>query len=243
MPETTLQRSPRSRIIEPELIIPTVRWDAFKREFKWEQGEHATLIGPTGVGKTTLAAELLEQRKWVVAFLTKSRDETYKLFRKRGFQAIKTWPPPPDMRKVMLWPVQRASNLLGDNAIKRREFAKALEHVNRSGSWTLYFDEVRFLTRMLQLAKQIENVWMQGRSADITVVASTQRSAWIPLEAYSETKHLIVWDNPDEHNTRRLKEISGVQDLQQVARQLRYHQFIYSNNVTRKKLISELEMR
>lgn len=200
------------------------------------------MIGPNGVGKTTLAADILERRKWVVAFLTKTKDDTYALFKKQGFEVISSWPPPPDMQKVMLWPVQRAKEPSGDNAIKRREFKKCLEHVYRSGHWTLYFDEVRFLTRTLGLQRIIEDIWMQGRSAKITVVASTQRSAWIPLEAYSETKHLFVWDNPDEHNMRRLKEISGVQDLQMLARSLGYHQFLYSNKITRKKLISQLEM-
>ena len=228
---------------DPSLIIPTVSWDEFKQKFVWNQGEHGTLIGPNGVGKTTLAADILDRRKWVVAFLTKTKDDTYNLFRQRGFEAVSTWPPPPDMQRVMLWPVQRAKDPINDNTIKRREFRKALAHVYRSGSWTLYFDEVRFLTRTLKLAHEIETVWLQGRSAKITVVASSQRSAWIPLEAYSETKHLWVWDNPDEHNMRRLKEISGVQELQRLAKSLGYHQFLYSNNITRSKLISELEMR
>jgi hypothetical protein len=228
---------------DSDLLIPSVSWDEFKRKFVWKQGQHGTLIGPNGVGKTTLAADLLDRRKWVVAFFTKTKDDTYNLFKQHGFEVISSWPPPPDMQRVILWPVQRAKDPLQDNAIKRREFRKALAHVYRSGSWTLYFDEVRFLTRILKLANEVENVWLQGRSAKISVLASTQRSAWIPLEAYSETKHLWVWDNPDEHNMRRLKEISGVQELQRLARRLSYHEFLYSNNITREKLISQLELR
>ena len=235
--------TPRLQIIENNLEIPTVGWDDFQRKFVWKQGQHVTLIGPNGVGKTTLASELLERRKWVVVFITKVRDDAFKLFKKLGYEVISTWPPPPDMRKVMLWPVTSPKDPLGDNAIKRREFRKALAHLYRTTSWTVYFDEVRFLTRILKLAEEVENVWLQGRSADTTVVASTQRSAWIPLEAYSETKHLFVWDNPDEHNVRRIKEISGVQDLQHIAKGLGYHQFIYSNNIQRTKMISQLEMR
>lgn len=95
-------------------------WDNFVAAFAWKQGEHVSLIGPTGHGKTTLAGYLLESppvgrfrphsrhpywkslkqpplenveaaRPYTVIFANKRRDETAEKFLKRGYIRMSEW--------------------------------------------------------------------------------------------------------------------------------------------------------
>src|SRR5437660_38183 len=61
-----------------------VPWREFFTWFRrtWRQGEHVSLIGPTGSGKTTLGIHLIALRPYVTAFAVKPQDDTmHKLLR------------------------------------------------------------------------------------------------------------------------------------------------------------------
>jgi hypothetical protein len=52
-----------------EQLAPRVRWSAFRRLFEvgpdgFKQGDHVTIIAPTGGGKTTLAVDVVEIRTY-----------------------------------------------------------------------------------------------------------------------------------------------------------------------------------
>ena len=100
--------------------VGSVPWGTFLSGFRWNQGEHVSLIGPTGHGKTTLAGHLLEHppigrfhphsqhpywrtlkqvppesvelpRPYVVIFANKRRDETAERFLQRGYVRLAQW--------------------------------------------------------------------------------------------------------------------------------------------------------
>lgn len=85
-------------------------WDEFLAgRFVWNQGEHVTLIGPTGSGKTTLALALLPMRRYVLAFGTKPKDRTLDtLVRQAGWKRVQTWEKMPRVIRgacrVVFWP-------------------------------------------------------------------------------------------------------------------------------------------
>src|SRR3954471_22907642 len=64
-----------------------VPWHDFASSFTFKQGEHCTLVGTTGSGKTTLARELLlPQRDYVVVLGTKAEDDSlYEPLMAQGF--------------------------------------------------------------------------------------------------------------------------------------------------------------
>jgi hypothetical protein len=95
-------------------------WTRFIGQFQWKQGEHVSLIGPTGHGKTTLVGHLFDYppvgrfkphsrhpywrplrqpspepvevpRPYVVVFANKRRDETAERFLQRGYIRMSAW--------------------------------------------------------------------------------------------------------------------------------------------------------
>lgn len=212
--------------------IPEVSWSDFRRNLRWKQGEHVTLIGPTGAGKTTLALELLPLRDYVITFGTKRRDPVLRELRKDGYVQVPDWTisDPEVLPKVILSPpLKRGVASLND---QRKIFKEALVTVFRQGGWCMYLDEARYVTEYLKLKEDVELLWQQGRSLGVSVLAGAQRPRHIPLLAYDQATHLFFWQDNDESNLRRIGEIGGKVNPRVVQRQvsmLHSHQVLYVN--------------
>jgi ABC transporter family protein len=204
-----------------------VRWSDFLASWEWKQGEHVTLLGPTGAGKTTLANSILSKRAYVVVLATKPRDATLSKLRSQGFEVTREWPPPATSQRVILWPrIERVSDVVN----QRVQFAKALMDIYRRGGWAVDIDETRYLTDTLKLAPILELLWLQGRAMDVTMIASTQRPRSIPIAALSEASHFFMWKSRDLYDVKRLREIGGYVDPQSVVETLgalNRHQCLY----------------
>src|SRR4051794_31218435 len=94
-----------------KLEVPFMDWGTFKqRGFAWRQGEHVTLIGFTGSGKTEALIRMLGVRSTVVVLGTKRKDSTLDQLMKSGYKRIKSWDQMPMtdrgpvFRNVVLWP-------------------------------------------------------------------------------------------------------------------------------------------
>jgi len=202
---------------------------------RWRQGEHVSLIGPTGTGKTTAMLGLLQQRRYVCVLGTKPADETLSSLVQRGggYKRITAWPPPRVRERVVLWPrVTRASDLPRIAGIMRH----ALDEAFAEGGWCIAADEVWFLSHKLKLADMLETYWSQGRSIGLTLVATTQRPAWVPRMMYSQATHLFLWRDADRTNLDRIKDItSGALnsgDIRQIVGSLAKHEALYLNTRT-----------
>lgn len=187
---------------------PFVEWGEFLRYFRgeWEQGQHVTMIGTTGSGKTTLMEQVIGLRHYVAVFGVKGRDDTMERFiREHGYTRIKTWLPELD-DYLVLWPEIRGHGHID----KQREvFAHAMDSIYREGGWCVVFDEVSYLSDTLRMDQQLKFLLQQGRSAGISVVAMTQRPAFIPLAFYDQATHLFVWKDNDLRNRQRIGELAG----------------------------------
>lgn len=194
----------------------------------WNQGEHVTLVGPTGCGKTTVALAMLERRKYVCVIATKPRDPLIKSLPKQGYKVLDRWPPPDYLKRVVLWP---KISSLGDKVSQRREIQRAMARMYRSGGWCVVADELRYLTQTLGLKSEAEMYWLQGRSLNLSFVTATQRPAWVPLEAYDQATHLFLWRETDKRNLARLGDIGGVDTevIRYIIPQLPKHDFLYIN--------------
>lgn len=237
---------------EPTRAEP-VSWDEFNDRFVWNQGEHLTAIGHTGSGKTTLINRLLHRREFVVVFGTKPKDETLEELIAAGYRRIGTWNPKAGNRLILWPPVQQELSLrdlfrkkrpdLSDEMLRimarqKKEFGAAMATAFFSGGWTVVNDEVAYESDFLGLEKQLRMLWQTSRAGATTVVAATQRPAFIPLAAYSQATHLFFWQDNDEANLKRIGGLGGLAagPIRQEVAGLARHEVLYLNKITGERL-------
>lgn len=189
------------------------------------------MIGPTGCGKTTLATKLLPIRSYVAVMATKPRDPILKTFQNMGYTVTRNWPPrlPPEIApRVVFWPKSETMD-----SIKRQapQVGAALRDIYRQGGWTVYFDELRYVTDFLGLKREVELLLLQGRSLGVSVVCGAQRPAWLPLTVYDQATHLFLWRESDRRNLQRMGELGGVDSnrIMRVLPKLEKHECLYVN--------------
>lgn len=194
-------------LAEVSTQAPRIPWDVFVRShFRWVPGEHVALIGPTGQGKTTMMLALLPMHPYAVVFATKPRDETTTKLLQRGYLLLHEWKSldAKDYPRRVLWP---DASRLDSEAKQKVVFHDAFGRIYREGNWTVALDETWYLDNVLGLDRDIKTYLLQARSLGISLVAGTQRPAWVPVEMYSSCTHLFFWRTNDETD---LKRISGI---------------------------------
>jgi energy-coupling factor transporter ATP-binding protein EcfA2 len=239
--------------IEPA-EVPTVTWDQFLAGFRWQQGEHVSLIGSTGKGKTTAAMALLPFRRAVVVWSSKPRDATIDPFtvkstltrparpRAGEYLEIKEWPGPAGAEKLVLRPAPK--DLDEARYVRYSQFhacASALMHP-KGGNWCVFADDTYYLCEMLKLSDDLSEIWAMGRSHGVSLVSASQRPASIPLLAYNCATHLFLWKETDDRNLDRLAEI-GVDNKRALRRRVQMldaarHEVLYVNTNTGEQLIT-----
>ena len=233
------KRAPHNRMLAsvsgPDLwdrVAPRVDFDDWRREFSWRQGEHIGMIGPTGAGKTTLGLHLLEQRRYITAFVTKPRDPVMEALTKKGsgFRKIIKWKSydPNIVPKRLLWPP--AEDLYAERG-QVKEFQFALRNIYREGGWTVFVDETFYVSNVLGMDAEIRTFLTQARSLDITMMLLTQRPSRVPLEIYDQSTHLFFWQENDERNLKTLGGISWANSalVQDLIAHLDRHECLYVN--------------
>lgn len=223
---------------EPAATVPRVAWDDFLRDhFTWEQGEHITLIGPTGSGKTTLALSLLPLRRYVIAYGTKPKDKTLdQLIKRDKWKHIKThdrFPAvvPRSGFRAVFWPPYRTP---ADEPRQAWEIGRNLNEAFTRGGFCLFIDETWWFTHKLGMKSWLEALWTQGRSIGLSIVAGTQRPAHIPLLAYDQATHVFFWRDNDERNLKRISGMNGLNArlIQSTVSTLAPHEVLYVNTRT-----------
>ncbi len=190
--------------------------DEFLSRLQWKMGEHVSLIGATGRGKTTLGMELLAFRRASVVWSAKASDETVDKYVTPGtfkrstsskpFKQIKNWPPATGQTKVVLRP--KVGGLDSARGERYREFHKCADSIMspKVGGWCIFADDTFYLCEHLKLTNDLTEIWSMGRSHGVSLVAGIQRPAFVPLLAYQAT-HLFFWRENNSDNLKRLTEI------------------------------------
>lgn len=203
--------------------IERLSWSEFEEQFVWFQGEHVSLIGPTGAGKTTLALALLPFRKYCTVFGTKPKDSTLSALLRRDWTRLYEWgdkEAAPNRwqgtpaQKLVLWPRFKS---MADAAHHHEIFREALHEMFVDEGWCVFVDEVRYIAKDLGLHRELNQYWLQGRSIDLSIIAATQRPVWVPPEMYNQATHLFLWRASDRRDLSRIQDISGNVDRARVA--------------------------
>lgn len=214
---------------EPFANGDLVPWEYARDAMEWRQGEHVTIIGPTGQGKTTLALDLMRKRGYPLIIATKPRDRTMERMRRDGWHTIRDWPP--TRPRTILWPrFTRTSDKIDQARIVR----SALENVFVTGGYAVLIDELSYVLDELKCQDVVKQIWQQGRALNISLVTCILRPSHIPLLAYDQATHIIMFRDNDETNLRRMGGLghwSRAEIMSNVS-QLNRHEFLLLNTRT-----------
>lgn len=174
----------------------------------WAQGEHVTLIGPTGVGKSTLMQRLMNRRSFVTVLETKGDDDTTMKLVRAGYK-LQRGPWDGSYHDfIVLWPTGKTEAEV--TAKQHYYFNLAIDEMYRQRGWCINFDEVSYLADQLGMSRKLRWLLQQGRSSGISILAATQRPAFIPLAFYDQASWLIFWNDNDHTNLKRIQGLGGV---------------------------------
>lgn len=226
---TTPQRRP---IGLAKLGVPAIPWSSFFAELDWRQGEHVTMVGTTGCGKSTLAMTILPARAYRAIVCVKPRDKLMRqIARTEDYHVTAEWPPKKaDADRIILWPPNHGSENLHEQA---DTVGRALRNLYREGRWCVYLDELEWLTgsKYLGLEGEVNVMWQHGRSLGLSLVTGAQRPRHVPMLAYDQATHLFLFQNSDRYNRQRMGELGGMDSkrIEWIMARLPKHVFLYVN--------------
>lgn len=221
----------------------SLSWPNAMIRMNWVHGEHVTLIGPTGRGKTELLIELIRPHVWVIFLSTKRVDKTLTPLRKMGYRIIRNGHelnPDVDNRFVVKpsWP----SNLNAEqqNEYHRRIFDNVLHRAFRQTGWIVVIDELEYLYKHLKITASLDRLLTQGRSQGNSVFCGTQRPKNVTLHAYEQARHLFIWTQSDLTNVTRAAELTGInkKEIVPIVRSLGPHDVLYVDTISGEMFIT-----
>lgn len=240
---------PKSRQAEVE-EVEYVDWldvvDILQGPAGFKQGDHVTIIGPTGAGKTHIAIQVAEMRTYVLFIACKPRDPLIDDLRRSGYHVthdleITYVEGRPLQRRVVYWPrfSERATkgDQLREQALQSAAVRKAFSYARRNGSWSLVIDEGTWVCRDLKLQRVADSMWFQGRTLGVSVIMCAQRPAWVGQYALSQADHLFLFQTGHADDLKALGDITGVSTytVRQTVAELdaRSHEVLYVNTRSR----------
>jgi len=209
----------------------------FVREFgrDYHAGQHVTFLGPSGRGKTRLAAQLLvsvkqhheEIRSVFLHGKIAGRDLTIEKFAKQTGTPIVAHYPPRGIRErvrarnargIILRPLKKpADTPAEENVILREEYRKAIHagyQARHKYPVILVVDEAHQTHQDLKLMRDCEGPLMRGRPV-CGMWSLVQRGRYVSYHVYDEAEHVFIFYDPDRNNQQRYSEIGDV-DAQQI---------------------------
>jgi hypothetical protein len=207
----------------PLTRVPQVSWATLSNRLiqDWQPGEHVTLVGPTGSGKTHAAVTLADMRQHVLVLATKRKDPLVTGLAKDGYKVVDNlddilWTE--DMRgrtkpvnpKVVYWP-RVPDKTAAAQAVKMqaKRFGDAMQWAEETGQWAVLIDETMFMHDHLALKKELNSLWYQGRTQGISLIACAQRPAYVPKLAFSQATYIFLWQTGDKGDLERLRDIAA----------------------------------
>jgi energy-coupling factor transporter ATP-binding protein EcfA2 len=242
MSETTYiddWREERDRARNQRYDVPIISRKEFLRDFSenYRPGQHVTLLGPTGRGKTKMIGQMViaVQRRYPGLFTVfilhgkiKGRDDTIVRLGEAGqFQMITEGKPTlwhrlrhRHMEKYrngyIVRPLEKPSTTEEENKLLRQEFGRSIHkgyHANRKHPVILIVDEAHQTQVDLKLKSACEGPLMRGRPV-CGEWNNIQRGRFVSQYAYDQAEDVLIFYDPVADNQERYAEIGGVDPKQ-----------------------------
>jgi hypothetical protein len=115
----------------------------------------------------------------------------------------------------------------------------------RKGRWVAVMDEMRYLTDHLKMRTELDTLFLQARSSKMSLVGVTQRPAWVPLEAFSQSAHLFFFRCRDDVDLKRLQGLGAAdpKEVKYVVQNLNQFEFAYVDALKGEVLITKVGTR
>src|SRR5581483_599938 len=126
---------------------------------------------------------------------------------------------------------------------QRERFREALFSAFRQGGWTIYLDEIRYITARLGLNAEAELILEQGRSVDVSMLGGYQRPRNIPLLFYDQPEKLFFFKETDGENLSRMAEIVSWLDRKLMVHTISHlekYDFLYLDKASERALVSRV---
>ena len=197
---------------------PYVAWPDFYRALNqlWRPGppdwpnSNIAIVGTAGSGKTRFTREIVKLRERVCVFGTKTADPSlYEPLQREGFRLQNDWNPEDTRQPKVIFRPPLTAPTPAALAGQRAAFQSALLHVFQVGGWTLWFDEVRYLSETLKLSSELNLLWLQGRSLGVTIVALTQRPVSVPINMFEQSRFLVTFRVAGREDRRTMANYAG----------------------------------
>lgn len=223
---------------------PRLPWDVFTRKlFRPTPGEHVTIIGSSGKGKSNLLNNILPMYPFTAVFATKNSDTTLdRLAAQQNYIILDRWRklPAKDYPRRIIWP--KSPNLKDLTVKQKAVFEDAVEHIwaeggqpkNNPVGWAIGIDEIWWIAKVLGMEMYVRLLLQQARSAGISLISATQRPANIPTELYSQPTHLFFFLTKDENNLQRIGDLNAGNKplIRSLVSNLEQYQVLYVNNLS-----------
>lgn len=206
--------------------METVSYQEWLKRFnhQWKQGQHVLISGPTGSGKTYVAEDIKDLRDWLVVIASKKKDDTLDNY--KGFHKTDKWPVDYHIKRVLFW---RKPKNIEDLQGMRVAIYRVISDIFIIGGWSIYFDDLAFLSGTLKMDPQIRAMYTQVRSNNTSLISSVQRPFRVPVEAVSQSSYILMFHTNDDRDIERIAQESGqsVTRLKNWARQIEQYQFLF----------------
>ena len=202
----------------------------------WRAGEHMSIIGMTGSGKSQLMATLLPAtRKYYLVLKSKADSIKYPgTVTVRSASAIRGLVERQQSQIVLRVPPPRM--------LQHHEFANALQIVWNNGGWTIVIDELWYLDAKLDLGEAVDTLLTQGRDpGKISVCSGMQRPTQVTRFAIGESTHVISFQL-EGRDALILRDATNARFAKVVA-DLNVHYFAWLHKPTRSIWVGTIDLK